>query len=180
MKKILIMDEKNYSEGMEEICRVAVRGIIFIEGKLLMIESKSGELKLPGGGVDDGEDDCQALLREVKEETGYDVIADSIEPFGEIEEKRLSTLEPMIWHQISRIYFCRVNLVKGECNYTENEKKDGFRQVLYSIEDAIEKNKIMLENEGKQAWNQREYKTLLLIRDHLRTHDDRCADTGGF
>ena len=30
-----------------------------------------------------------------------------------------------------------------------------------------EKNKIMLEREGKQAWNQREYKTLLLIKDYL-------------
>jgi len=39
---------------------------------------------------------------------------------------------------------------------------------LYTLDEALEKNRIMLEKEGKQAWNQREYKTLLLIRDHLR------------
>lgn len=74
MEKILIMDEKNYAPDLEEIYRVAVRGIIFIDGKLLMIEDSFGEVKLPGGGIDDGEDDYKALAREVKEETGYDVI----------------------------------------------------------------------------------------------------------
>ena len=169
MKKILIMDEMNYPADSDEIFRVAVRGIIFVEGKLLMIESDSGELKLPGGGINDGEDDRRALVREVKEETGYDVILDTIEPFGEIEEKRLSVHEPKIWHQISRLYFCRVDPAKGQCNYTENEIKSGFRQVLYSIEDALEKSKGVLEKDGVQAWNQREYKTLLLIRDHIKS-----------
>ena len=169
MKRILIMDEMNYPPDLDEIYRVAVRGIIFVEGKLLMIESDSGELKLPGGGLDDGEDDCQALVREVKEETGYDVIIQTIEPFGEIEENRLSILEPKLWHQISRLYFCKVNPTKGQCKYTENEIKSGFRQVLYSIEDALEKSKGVLEKDGVQTWNQREYKTLLLIRDHLKS-----------
>ena len=169
MEKILIMDEKNYSPGMEEIYREAVRGIIFIEDKLLMIESSFGELKLPGGGIEDGEDDSQALAREVKEETGYDVNIPTIKPFGEIEEKRLSTNEPRVWHQISRLYFCEVNPEKGECSYSESETRRGFRQVLYSVEDAIEKNRRMLEKEGMQAWNQREYKTLLLIRGYLKS-----------
>jgi ADP-ribose pyrophosphatase YjhB (NUDIX family) len=167
MKKILVMDEQNYAPDLGEIYRVAVRGIIFIEGKLLMIENYFGEAKLPGGGIEEGEDDYSALVREVKEETGYDVITDTIRPFGEIEEKRMSTQEPMIWHQVSRLYFCDVDSAKGQCNYTESEKKHGFRQVLYSIDDAIAKNEKMLEKEGKQAWNQREYKTLLLIREEI-------------
>ena len=153
--------------NLEEIYRVAVRGIVFIDGKLLMIEDNFGEVKLPGGGIDSGEDDYKALVREVKEETGYDVILESIVPFGEIEEKRLSVHEDMIWHQISRLYFCDVYPEKGACNYTENEKKYGFKQVLYSLDEAIEKNRTMLEKERKQAWNQREYKTLLLIKDYL-------------
>ncbi len=168
MKKLLIMDAKNYAPDMEEIYRVAVRGIIFIDGKLLMIENSFGETKLPGGGIEADEDDYTALLREVKEETGFDVIPESIVPFGEIEEKRLSVKEPMIWHQISRLYFCEVYPGQGACKYTENEKKYKFRQVLYTIEEALEKNHAMLEREGKQAWNQREYETLQLIKNHIR------------
>ena len=72
--------------NLEEIYRVAVRGIVFIDGKLLMIEDNFGEVKLPGGGIDSGEDDYKALVREVKEETGYDAILESIVSFGEIEE----------------------------------------------------------------------------------------------
>ena len=171
METILLMDEKIYSPELEEIYRVAVRGIIFIDGKLLMIENNFGEVKLPGGGIDGGEDDYQALVREVKEETGYNVIVETIVPFGQIEEKRLSVHEPRIWHQISRLFFCEVYPEKGKCDYTENEKKYGLKQVQYTLEEALEKNKLLLEKEGKQAWNQREYKTLLLIRDYLERND---------
>lgn len=167
MEKILVMDEHNYDDDLSEILRVAIRGIIFIDGKLLMIEDSFGEVKLPGGGMEPGEDDYRALIREVKEETGYDVISESIKPFGEIEEKRLSVHEPMIWHQINRLYFCNVYPGQGQCEYSENEKKYGFHQVFYTIEEALKINERMLDKEGLQAWNQREYKTLLLIKDHL-------------
>ena len=165
MERILTLDEKNYSPDLEEIYRVAVRGIIFIDGKLLMIEDDLGEIKLPGGGIDSGENDYEALVREVKEETGYDLILETIVPFGEIEEKRLSTHESMMWHQISRLYFCEVYPEKGQCDYTENEKKHGFKQVLYTLEEALEKSRAVLEKAGKQTWNQREYKTLLLLKE---------------
>lgn len=95
------------------------------------------------------------------------MIPTSIKPFGEIEEKRLSIHEPMIWHQINRLYFCDVYPEQGQCKYTRNEKDFGFHQVFYTIEEALEKNKNMLENKGRQAWNQRQYKTLLLIKDFL-------------
>ena len=167
MEKLLVIDRKNYSPDLEEIYRVAVRGIIFIDGKLLLVEDNFGNIKLPGGGKESGENDCKTLLREVKEETGYDVIEDTIVPFGEIEEKRLSMREPMIWHQFSRLYFCNVYPEKGLCDYTEDEKKYGFRQVLYTLDEALEKTELLFEREGKQAWNQREYNTLLLIKRHF-------------
>ena len=39
--------------------------------------------------------------------------------------------------------------------------------MFYTIEEALEKNEGMLEKEEPQAWNQREYRTLLLIKDHF-------------
>lgn len=167
MKQILILDEKNYPEDMAELLRVAVRGIILMDGKLLMIENAFGEVKLPGGGIEKGEDETAALLREVREETGYEVIPESIRPFGQIEEKRLSVHEPMIWHQISRLYFCDVAPEQGSCAYTDNEKKHGFRLVRCTVEEALQKNERMLEKEGRQPWNQREYETLRLLQKHL-------------
>lgn len=148
MEKILIMDEHNYDDNLEEIYRISVRGIIFVAGKLLMIESSSGEVKLPGGGMEPGEDEYQALVREVKEETGYDVIPESIKPFGEIEEKRLAVYEPMIWHQMNHLYFCDVYSEQGQCEYSENEKEEGFHQVFYTIEEALEKTRECWKKKG--------------------------------
>lgn len=167
MEQILVLDEKNYPEDMPEILRVAVRGIILMDGRLLMIENAFGEVKLPGGGIEKGEDEMAALRREVREETGYEVLPETVRPFGEIVEKRLSVHEPMIWHQISHLYFCDVGPEQGACAYTDNEKKHGFRLVRYTVEEALQRNERMLEKEGRQPWNQREYETLRLLQKHL-------------
>lgn len=167
MKKILIMDEQNYDPSLEEIYRVAVRGIIFVRGKLLLIESCYGEVKLPGGGQEKGEDDITTLVRETLEETGFHVIVDSVKAFGEVVEKRLSVHEPMIWHQINRYYFCEVEELQEECNYSEGELKHGFHQVWYTLDEAIRKNEEMIAAEGEKPWNQREYRVLKLIKEHL-------------
>lgn len=168
MKKILVMDAKNYDTSFSEIYRVAVRGIIFVNGKLLLIRSNFGEVKFPGGGQENGENDFETLIRETLEETGYHVIADSISEFGEIEEKRLSTDEPMIWHQMNRYYFCDVEENKDECQYTDNEKKYGFHQVWYSLDEAIQANQDMLCKEGILAWNQREFNVLKLLKEFIK------------
>jgi len=108
MKTILILDDMNYPPDLDEIYRVAVRGIIFVEGKLLMIESDSGELKLPGGGIDDGENDCQALVREVKEETGVDYEVDRLAVICEnfFKEKNLG-YDPLHCHVIEFYYLMK-------------------------------------------------------------------------
>lgn len=38
---------------------------------------------------------------------------------------------------------------------------------LYTIDEAITKNRAMLDKVGELAWNQREYRTLLLIKEHI-------------
>lgn len=167
MKTLLVMDAKNYAPELDEIRRTAVRGIIFVDGKLLLIQSGFGEVKFPGGGQEEGESDEETLIRETLEETGFHVIPESIRPFGVVEEKRLSTHEPMIWHQFSRYYFCDVEEVQERCSYTENEIKYGFHQVWYTLEEAIALNEEMIAAEGAHPWNQREYNALKLIREHL-------------
>ena len=168
MRKLLVMDARNYDTALPEIYRVAVRGIIFLEGKLLLIQSCFGEVKFPGGGQESGESDHDTLIRETLEETGYHVIPDSIREFGEVEELRLSTLEPKIWHQINRYYFCDVDGEKEECHYTMSEQKHGFNQVCLTLDEAIECNWQMLCREGALPWNQREYQVLRLVKESLQ------------
>lgn len=165
MRKLLVLDAKNYDEALPEINRISVRSIIFMDGKLLLIQSKEGEVKLPGGGQEEGENDWDTLIRETAEETGYHVIPASIQEFGEVEEKRLSTKEPMIWHQINRYYLCEVENEQGDCQYSENEQKHGFRQVWLTLDEAIKLNEEMLQKEGIQAWNQREYTVFKMLKE---------------
>ena len=166
MERILLMDEKNYDPSLPEIRRTAVRGIISCGGKMLFIKSRYGEVKLPGGGQEEGESDLDTLVREVREETGFEVIRGSARPFGYIEEKRLSVNEPMIWHQFSRLYFCEVCGEQGRTEYSEGEKRNGMHFVTMTLGEAIENNRRMLDTEGEQAWNRREYNTLILIREY--------------
>lgn len=167
MNQLLLLGAQDYPPDMGEIFRVAVRGIVFLDNKLLLIENALGEVKLPGGGMEDGETVAETLIREIREETGYSVIPASIRPFGQIEEKRLSAYEAMIWHHISRLYFCDVMPQAGACAYTENEQRRTFHRVLYTVDEAIRINQAMLDREGKSPWNQREYQTLLLLKDYL-------------
>ena len=171
MKTLLVMDEHDYDPDWPEIRRKAVRGIIFIDGRLLMIEDSFREVKLPGGGMEPGENDMDTLIREVREETGYTVLPESIRPFGEIEEKRQSRHEPMIWHQYSRLYFCDVAPEQGNCEFTANEKKYGFHRVMYTLEEALEKNRRMIAGEGERPWNQREYRTLRILKEYLESNE---------
>lgn len=167
MEQLMLLDGKNYDENMTELVRVAVRGIIFIGEKMLLIEDSKGEVKLPGGGQNKGESDRDTLIREVREETGRTVIPETIRPFGYIEEKRESLHENMIFHQFSRLYFCEVTNERADTAFSDNEKNHGMSSILCSLDEAIKKNHTMLENIGELAWNQREYKTLLLIKQYL-------------
>lgn len=165
MKNLLTLDEKNYGEDLEEIYRIAVRGIIFRDGKLLMTESDDGELKFPGGGMEEGENDIETLLRETLEETGFAVVPETVREFGEIEEKRLALYENKIWHQINRYYFCEVGEKQSECAYSENEKVHGFKPVWYTLDEAFEKN-------IRRAWNEREYHALKLLKEYKFSRED--------
>lgn len=54
--------------------KVGARGVIFEQGKVLMVREESdGKWCLPGGWSDIGETPSGTVIKEVKEETGYDV-----------------------------------------------------------------------------------------------------------
>ncbi len=167
MNTILMLDAANYDPDLPEIRRTAVRGIIFREGRLLLVRSGFGEVKFPGGGQEVGEDDATTLCREVLEETGFHVLPGSIRPFGQVVEKRLSVHEPMIWHQLNRYYFCQVGTEQEACQYSRNEKKHGFYPLWLPLSEAVEANRRLRQQEGEKPWNEREYRVLQLLEEHM-------------
>ena len=70
--KLLEIDKVSDSIGNVNY-REAVRAVIVRGNKILMVHSTNRDYKFPGGGIKKGENRIDALKREVKEETGYDL-----------------------------------------------------------------------------------------------------------
>jgi 8-oxo-dGTP diphosphatase len=112
--------------------RTAARAILFDNNSLIPIlfVSKFNYHKLPGGGVEDGENKETALDREILEETGC--TAKITGKIGKINEYRSR------WDlfQTSYCYFGKI-ISKGEQSFTKKERHQGFKLVWFSLDGAI-------------------------------------------
>jgi 8-oxo-dGTP pyrophosphatase MutT (NUDIX family) len=57
---------------------VSVKGVIFLDARVVLLLNEREEWELPGGRLEAGEDPADCLAREVSEELGIGVVVDSI------------------------------------------------------------------------------------------------------
>ena len=134
MKKLTTINPENVSEEEVQSYRVreAARAVVTDgNGKIALLHvSKKNYYKLPGGGLDEGEDILTALKRECQEEIGC-----AIEVLGEVgsivEYRKIFTLK-----QTSYCYVAKVVGEKGTPNFMGDEIEEGFKEVWLSYEDA--------------------------------------------
>ena len=129
MRELFSLDQHNYKEDGKRYERPSVRGIILQDGKVLLVHSKKyGYLKFPGGGIEPGEDHAQALCREVREETGLEVVPDSIREFGFVPRRHKDKNdENGIFVQDNFYYFCELkDGVTVETTLDDYEREEGF------------------------------------------------------
>lgn len=113
--------------------RRAVRAIVYDADHniALLHVSNLGYYKLPGGGIEDGENVIDALKRECLEEIGCEI---------ETEEELGMTIEFRAEHDLKQesfFYTAHVVGEKGEPSLTEVEHGMGFKTVWVSLEEAI-------------------------------------------
>lgn len=150
MKHLLTIDETDFGRLSQVKTgqywqRLAVRAVVLDEqGKIyLMHMSKRGTYKLPGGGVDDGEDPHSALSRELMEEVGVDI--EVIDEIGQVIEYRDG---PMM-EQISLCYLAKQVGEKGEAALEPGEIAVGMREIQADgIDHAIELVASSLPSDG--------------------------------
>lgn len=143
MKLIKITNPENVSE--EEVnkydIREAGRAVVIDNEKNIAIlyASKQSYYKLPGGGVEEGEDSIVAIKRECREEIGCNI--EIIKEIGSIiEYMKIFKIK-----QTSYCYFAKVEGKKMKPNYTEEEIRRGFQTLWLSYDEALNKLKSCLD-----------------------------------
>ena len=106
MKTLFVFDYRDYKENGTVGVRPSVRGIIIRDGKIAMIHSRKYDYyTFPGGGIDPNESKEDALIREIREETGLEVIPESIREYGMIIRKEKGAIDDL-FIQENYFYLC--------------------------------------------------------------------------
>jgi 8-oxo-dGTP diphosphatase len=103
-------------EGVEYSKRPGCYGVIIKDGRIGVLKPESyNTYFLTGGGIEEGENECDALRREAAEEIGYKI--EIGEKIGEAQEYFYSKSEQR--HVVKECRFYRVSLL----NDTKKESK---------------------------------------------------------
>ena len=160
----IVIDLKNYTKNDTFFNRTAARGIIRRDDKYLMIKSKYGDYKFPGGGVEEGEALTDTLVREVREETGYIVKPETVKLYGTALEKRAGeTADVMIMK--SHYYMCDVTDVVTDRELDDYEAEYGYNIIWITLKDAADKNRMVSDLE-KCPWVIRDTKVMEYLMEN--------------
>lgn len=172
MEQLFEIDLHDYEAGDSIFSRPSARGIIFDgSGRIALVYSqKEKYYKFPGGGIHKDEDKMEALIREVREETGLIVIPDSIDEFGSVLRRQKSNISPnTIFEQENFYYLCKVEKETVKQNLDEYEAEAGFILKFVCLDEAIDTNsKYKTEDYFNEIMIKRETKLLQLVKEKTR------------
>ena len=145
-------DDISPSSNLTTIERHAARGIILSgEDILLLFTERYHDYSLPGGGIDDGEDEIAGLIRELQEETGAKGVR-NVKPFARYDEYRpWYKANADIIHMISHCYVCEIDDELGETALEAHEVNNGMRPVWMNIHEAISHNEDVISHSEKKG-----------------------------
>lgn len=169
MKRLFEIDLHDYAMGDNVFRRPSARGIIFDEcGRIALVYSKKEKYyKFPGGGIQKDEDKKEALVREVREETGLIVIPESIEEYGSVLRRQKSNKEShVIFEQENFYYLCSVEKTIVEQNLDDYEAKAEFVLEFVYLDEAINVNLLYkTEDYFNEIMIKRDTQLLQLIKE---------------
>ena len=172
MRLLFDMDKKDYDPDGTKFFRPSVRGIIMRGGTLALVHSlKYDYYKFPGGGIDEGETHTDTLVREVREETGLNVLPESVREYGYVYRAQKGQTED-IFVQENFYYFCEVSETLSELSLDGYEAEEGFTLEFVAPRYAAEVNRTHKHGEkdgiGRFAvMNERDTRVLEMLADEF-------------
>lgn len=166
MKRLFTMDIKDYDENWQRSKRPSARGIIEKGDKLALIHNiKYDYYAFPGGGIEEYESFEEALIREVREETGLTVIPESIEEFGSaLRIQKSFVFENTIFEQENFYYICKVEDGVGNQQLEDYEEDAKLTLEYISPKEALKVNRFNDHGEKKDSvWIERESRIIELL-----------------
>lgn len=122
-----------------------VRAIIIDDNNNIILTKYSDIYMLPGGKIDNGEDEYRALLRELKEEVGIDINKDFISPLLIIEnylkdypERKTNILTNRRTKTTYFVIEYNYNIDVLNRNLTESEKSENFDVFKINLDNVLE------------------------------------------
>lgn len=100
------LPEKGYATP-----KVDLRACVVSDGKVLLVKERSDGLwTLPGGWADENESPTEGIVREVKEESGFDI---SVQKLYSVKDRDRNPYSPKYPVSIYKLFFT-ANLIGGE------------------------------------------------------------------
>lgn len=166
MKRLFTVDLQDYNPDWPHSTRPSVRGIIMRDGKAALVHNgKFDYYMFPGGGIEAGENHEEALIREVKEESGLVVIPESILEYGSaLRLSKSSHFENTVFEQENYYYFCKAKEEIDATEFDVHEIEEQYSLVFVTLEEAIRKNR--QDNHGEEngtVWIERETRVMELL-----------------
>ena len=171
MKELFTIDTHDYNPDGHVHVRPSARAIIEKDGRFLVMHSRKYDyFKFPGGGIEAGETPEQALIREVREESGYFVRPETIEEYGKVLRRNRDDKDPDgIFEQQNYYYFCEIGEERVPITQEDYEIEEGFEPLwvdnLFALTRA---NRHALRSGADAALIEREMRMFDLADEVLR------------
>lgn len=163
MRNLFDIDLHDYPEDGQRSYRPSYRAIIIRDRKIYMVHSRKYDYyKFPGGGREEGETPIDTVVREVAEEAGLTVIADTVREFGRVHRVQRGLLED-IFDQENFYYLCDVTDTLGTPHLDGYEADEGFTLELIDPTRAIATNRTPDPSPDRSVMREREARVLEIL-----------------
>lgn len=171
MKRLFTIDLQDYNPEWPHSTRPSARAIIMRDGKLALVHNgKRDYYMFPGGGVEAGESHEEALIREVREESGLVVIPESIKEYGSaLRLSKSSVFENTVFDQENFYYWCEVQEIVEVPEYDVHEIEEQYSLEYLTPEEAVRRNR--QNDHGEEnggVWIERETRVMELLVKEIK------------